>query len=250
VASDEIARFLDELADMTFVSPFKRDPLEHANSHIQAISDRAEELRESLATPAPSPPVAWALWDRDRTELVNVTWSEVSRDGWVKGYGSDRVVPLYAHPPAPAPTTDAADEPVSMCEAGCGPAATSDTEGIPLCEDCAADLNREVLREIAALVEYEGDGDIVDAVRAKIPTAPQPSARAVTEAQILAARVLSMTDAESIVCMGQADGMLVLSAVDDDGKTYALDLQPFLAALTAASEHRSTPPTPGASDAE
>jgi hypothetical protein len=55
-----------------------------------------------------------------------------------------------------------------------------------------------------------------------------------TEAQVLAMRVIGMTDAESLTCIPQADGMLVVSAVDDDGKTYALDLQSLFKALTAA----------------
>jgi hypothetical protein len=45
-------------------------------------------------------------------------------------------------------------------------------------------------------------------------------------------RVIGMTDAESLT-YPQADGMLVVSAVDDDGKT-ALDLQSLFKALTAA----------------
>ena len=59
-------------------------------------------------------------------------------------------------------------------------------------------------------------------------------AERVTEEQVLAMRVIGMTDAESLTCISQSDGMLVVSAVDDDGKTYALDLQSLFKALTAA----------------
>ena len=59
-------------------------------------------------------------------------------------------------------------------------------------------------------------------------------AERVTEEQVLAMRVIGMTDAESLTCIPQADGMLVVSAMDDDGKTYALDLQSLFKALTAA----------------
>lgn len=64
-----------------------------------------------------------------------------------------------------------------------------------------------------------------------------------TEAQVLAMRVIGMTDAESLTCIPQADGMLVVSAMDDDGKTYALDLQSLFKALAAEPEAPVPNPT-------
>jgi len=84
-------------------------------------------------------------------------------------------------------------------------------------------VNQEYVCAVAPLLEY------IDALTARLAEAER-----VTEEQVLAMRVIGMTDAESLTCVPQADGMLVISAVDDDGKTYALDLQSLFKALTAA----------------
>lgn len=63
---------------------------------------------------------------------------------------------------------DAGADTVAMCEGGCGPAAGSDPDGVPLCAKCIRAGNDEALREIAELVGYDDEGSLVDKVRESI----------------------------------------------------------------------------------
>ena len=74
-------------------------------SSAEAMADRIRELEA-----ASGEPVAWALYDYDLTEVVNLTAIADVAQRWRLGYGYTRVVPLYPAPPSAAGVSDDAKD--------------------------------------------------------------------------------------------------------------------------------------------
>lgn len=67
-------------------------------------------------------------------------WREVAADGGPMPDDTSRCDRIHSWWPEKAPHH--LDRTERMCESGCGPAVTSDSEGVPLCQACADDLAR------------------------------------------------------------------------------------------------------------
>ena len=68
-------------------------------------------------------------------------WREVAADGGPMPDDTSRCDRIHSWWPEKTPHH--LDSTERMCESGCGPAVTSDSEGVPLCQACADELARE-----------------------------------------------------------------------------------------------------------
>lgn len=144
---------------------------------VNKLADEIVRLRDRIA----------ALEAPPRVRVLTSWGALVNRDGYLVRFVRDgELEPAEkrnAQVPVDAPhrvvrvalVDDSAAEErevteVQRCESGCGPATTADSAGVPLCDTCAWDLDREVLGEIATLVGFDRDkhDDLVTAVRAAL----------------------------------------------------------------------------------